>query len=92
MQIKVDNLKKITDSMFSYLRNAGVEHIQIEEDYYWSIPKEARYQMESEPDEFTIGQLSEDWEFLQTNNGENQIGYAFVWLASIFRVVGEKVV
>ena len=38
---------------------------EIRNDYYWNIPSEDLYAMEKDPKEFTVGQLSDDWEELK---------------------------
>jgi hypothetical protein len=47
-----------------------------------------------EPSELTVGQLSEDWkELQQISSGQKlPIAYALVWLSSVLRFVGSKIV
>lgn len=91
MNINIKELKEITDTLFSYLDEMNVQEIKCEEDYYWIIPKEKRYDSYEEPDKFTIGQLSENWTFLAKMVEEKRVvGPSFTWLASIFQILGEK--
>lgn len=60
MEVRVDELRKTTNSLLSYLEENNITKIDLEKDYYWNIPKESRYQVENEPNELTVGQLSED--------------------------------
>ena len=92
MNVKVSELRAITDCLFTYLENTGRGDFEIDEDYYWEISKEELYDPSKDPKDLTIGQLSHDWERLQAiQSGEDPpIGYALVWLASILRNVGEK--
>ena len=92
MNVKLTDLRAISDRLFTYLEETGREEFEVEDDYYWEISKEELYDPSEDPKDLTIGQLSHDWERLQAIQSEEDppIGYALVWLASILRNVGEK--
>lgn len=94
MKISVSELRKITEKLFNHLEEINQDPIEITNDYYWDISEEERYNIENEPKDLTIGQLTEDWEFLQNikKDEEQTISYAFVWLGKILQAIGEKVV
>ncbi len=94
MLIKVADLKVAADTLLQHLEENGHSSVTIPVDYYWSIPKESRYDPTKEPSSFTVGRLEDDWEFLQANirGGDEPIGYALVWLAAILQAVGEEYV
>ncbi len=48
--------------------------------------------MNKEPSEFDIGQLYEDYHFLEgiLLNNDEPIGYSLVWLSSILKYIGEN--
>ncbi|HBC30007.1 MAG: hypothetical protein WC142_04010 [Bacteroidales bacterium] len=65
MIIRVDDLQKIADTLFSKLKkNVGLE-IDISKDYYWNISDDELYNPYQEPKTLTIGQLSDDITELQ---------------------------
>ncbi|HEY0764151.1 MAG TPA: hypothetical protein VGD61_17370 [Pyrinomonadaceae bacterium] len=94
MRINVHELQHISDRLFSHLEEIGQNSVEITDDYYWEIPQELRYDAIKEPKEFDVGQLSDDWlELQQILHGTNApISYALVWLSSLLRNIGEKVV
>lgn len=94
MQIEVSKLREISKKLFSHLENNGYDQVELEVDFYWNIPEEEKYQMENSPKDLDIGQLDEDWDFLQEvlKQDHEPIGYEFVWLGKVLEAIGEKVV
>ena len=92
MEVSVLKLRTITDKLIFHLESLGLESITIEEDFYWNLPPEEKYDVLKDPDNIDIGQLTDDWEFLQKALEEDYypIGYDFVLLARILEVIGEK--
>ena len=94
MSVTLEELRRITATLYDHLETRGVRTIDLDGDYYWSIPREQRNDPTQEPTVKSIGQLSDDLEELRRiQRGETEpIGYALVWLASILREVGEQTV
>lgn len=94
MRITTDELRGISERLLAHLERNGIESVEVSEDYYWDVPTGSRYDPYKQPPELSLGQLSEDWrELHRILQGESEpISYALVWLASILRAVGEKVV
>lgn len=94
MEVNIAELRKVAEMLFVHLEKSGHDIVSITQDYYWSIPKECRYDPYLQPSELTLGQLTEDLtELKRIANGETKvISFALVWLSSIIRVVGEEVV
>ena len=92
MNVKVSELRAVSDLLFTYLEESGRMEFDVREDYYWEISKEEVYDPYKEPKDLTMGQLSDDWSRLEAIlKGESPpIGYALVWLSAILRIVGEK--
>lgn len=92
MKIEVDVLEEATNAVFNHLKEQKITHFEINEDFYWDITQEDRYNPYDEPKELTLGQLSYDWlEIQKIASGENEtIGFALVWLASLYKIIGEK--
>ncbi|MEM6369581.1 MAG: hypothetical protein AAGD10_14900 [Myxococcota bacterium] len=89
--VRVDDLRKAAALLFDHLERSVDAEIKIDSDFYWEVPKDARYDSYSEPKEFTVGQLSEDvGQVLRIAQGESEpIGYGLVWLAQVLRRIGE---
>ena len=93
-RIEIDELERVTKSLLSHIREQGIEYVDLDEDFYWNVPEADRYDSYNEPKELTLGQLSDDWnELAKIAEGDRErISYALVWLSSIYRVLGYKLV
>jgi hypothetical protein len=94
MNVKVTELRAISDRLFAYLEESGRDEFEVSDDYYWAISKEELYDPSKDPKDLTIGQLSDDWNELTAilNEESPPIGYALVWLSAILRNIGDKAV
>jgi hypothetical protein len=65
--------------------------VSVPMDYFWSIPAESLYSVESDPVGLTIGQLSETYEHLEhiAAGTSEPIDYSLVWLADILRAIAD---
>ena len=91
MEVKLSDLRIIFNKILDHLEKNGVTSIELEEDYYWEIPKNQVYNMHKDPKKLSIGQLYEDMEFLNNilKGRDEPIGYGLVWISSILRYIGE---
>ena len=91
MKLEVTDLRKMFEMLAEHLEETGQASVEIPWDFYWEVSREERYDPYSEPKQFGLGQLSDDWnELLKIRDGEMpSVGYALVWLSSILRSVGE---
>lgn len=60
MVIKIDDLQEIATILFSKLKEDIGAEINISKDYYWNISDDEMYDPYKEPQNLTIGQLSDD--------------------------------
>jgi hypothetical protein len=96
MKIQLSELRQATNVLFDHLERTGRTEIEVTEDFYWSIPEKRLYSVYSPPpeSELTMGQLSDDWnELTKIASGKSPpLAYALVWLASLLRFIGTKLV
>lgn len=94
MRIKISELRAAANNLFDHLERSGHAELDVDSDFYWSIPDEKLYTVYEEPSGFTVGQLSDDWKELQqiASGQRPPITYALVWLSSVLRFVGTKIV
>jgi hypothetical protein len=93
VEVKIADLRLAAERILKHLEDSGHATIDIPWDYYWTVPAHHCYGRRDQPTEFTLGQLSDDWsEIKAIRDGKEPIGYALVWLASLLRAVGERVV
>jgi len=94
MKITVKNLRSVIDVIMSGLEADGIDTIEISDDYYWHLPKDKAYNPYEEPNvrDYSLGQLSDDWEVLMSLLTTNEdLGHvALIKLAPLLRNIGEK--
>lgn len=91
MKVSINDLRVLSDCLLARIEAKGIETVELPVDYYWQIIHDQQYDAYNTPDEFTLGQLSDDWKELgKILDGEHEpIEYALVWLAKILEAVGE---
>jgi hypothetical protein len=94
MKVPIAMLQRAANAIFDHLQKEGHTEIELTEDYYWSIPDDALYDMYKEPKAFTSGQISSDVEELEriAVGRSAPIAYALVWLSSVVRLAGSRIV
>ena len=94
MKIDITILENAAKDIFESIKEKGIERIEIEEDFYWNIDSNERYDPYNDPKELDLGQLSNDWlEISKISSKEKEpIPYALVWLAALYKIIGEKIV
>jgi hypothetical protein len=94
LKIPIAKLREAADKLFTHLEDQGISSVELDVDYYWTIPSDQLYDPYQQPTEFGLGQLSDDWSEMEKiiNNTREPISYCFVWLATILRAIGEKLV
>lgn len=93
MRVEIDQLRTVMNMLLDQLQESHGSSVDLDVDYYWWIDKDDLYDSYDRPTKLTIGQLSEDWEFL---NGilagrTDPLPFAFVWVGTILRAIGETV-
>lgn len=90
-KVNISKLKIITELLFKKMEMHGIEEVEILEDYYWYIPKDLVYNPNEDPVDFTIGQISYDWDTLCKTLDEDRapIMHELVNLSIIFRFLGD---
>ena len=94
MKIKI---KKIRDAINLILdlidqRNEGGLEIELDKDYYWFISKEALYNVENNPSDYSMGSLHDDLNEILgcLEKTDKIVSYDLVKLSSLLRFVGEN--
>lgn len=93
-EIPVETLRRAAELLLSHLQAVEGPVVALDADYFWAIPARQRNNVDSEPTDFTVGQLTESFQNLSeiVEGSSPVISYALVWLADILRAAGEVVV
>ena len=92
MRVKLETLEKVVHVIFEHMRDLEVEEVELDNDYYWNIPFEKKYDRYDSPTDLDLGQLSEDWQDIinVVENRKSCSGWDLRAVSSILRYIGEK--
>ena len=94
LRIPVAELRRAALVALDHLESKVGASVTLDREFFWSIPGDAAYDLDSEPSELTVGQLSESWQHLADLLGDESqaLSYHLVWLAEVLRAIGQDVV
>ncbi len=94
VSVSLEKLRIVFNLLIDHLRQEVGPEISFDKDYFWSIPKEALYNIYSEPTDLSIGQLGESLSNLESilTDSSKVMTYGLVWLADILKAAGLDVV
>jgi hypothetical protein len=80
--------------LLQHVEDVHGSSIELDGDYFWSVPPSALFDAYNHPNELTVGQLSECLENLGSIAAEPEraTSYALVWLADVLRAAGYTLV
>lgn len=92
MKVTSAELAGALGALLDHLAELGHDEFEVADEYYWDVPKVARYLPYERPEELTLGQLSDDVEHVRAiaAGTEDPVAYALVWLGAVLRKVGEQ--
>ncbi len=87
MEIDAEKLRMVFERLLdNAVRNVGPT-LPVDVDEFWAVQINEAYDVWSSP-ELTVGSVSESWRSVQKlAQGEEAVGYGFVWLADVLRAV-----
>lgn len=94
MKVTVDSLRHVTLALFERLESRGYTTIDVPHDYYWDIDRAQRHNLDCEPENLSVGQLTEDWWNLEEMIRDESLcaAYGLTWLGAVLREIGELIV
>ncbi|WP_030245720.1 hypothetical protein [Streptomyces sp. NRRL S-350] len=93
LYVSLAELRRSFDVLMRHVEAAEAgDAVALDKDYFWSIPSDELYDVTREPDDLTIGQLSESWQHLRDllADQDRALGYHLVWLADVLRAIGQN--
>ena len=92
MEISTDEIRSFTECLCDHLEQTGRSTVNLKGDYYWVINPDQLQLLENEPNDFSIGQLSDDLSELRKISAEDApaIGHGFVWLGHLLTILGNQ--
>ncbi|MFE7530903.1 hypothetical protein ACFU7Y_35095 [Kitasatospora sp. NPDC057542] len=90
LSVPLAELRRSFDVLLCHVEAAAAgDTVALDEDYFWSIPPDKLYDVTREPDDLTIGQLSESWQHLRDllADPDRALSYHLTWLADVLRAI-----
>lgn len=88
MKIKIDDLQEVLIAMLLRFKDRNGEEVELKNDYYWELSSKEMYDPCKEPVDFSIGQLTDDWETIKKNiKSDTLIPYDLERLSRILKVL-----
>ncbi|MBD0742225.1 hypothetical protein [Streptomyces sp. CBMA152] len=93
VQITIDQLRRAFDMALRHIESSAGPMVTLKEDLFWSVPADELYRIDAEPQDLTIGQLSESWQHVEDllARQDPAVGHHLVWLADVIRAIGQDV-
>ncbi|MDO4694913.1 MAG: hypothetical protein Q4A62_09935 [Eikenella sp.] len=92
-KIKIDELRFITNKIFDSFELAGCFEFSLDEDFYWDVYENERYDFTKTPEGYSVGQLFDDIYFLRKilESEETACPIMFLHLFPILRYMALRV-
>jgi hypothetical protein len=92
MKVDLDVLRAALNQSLDHVEEAKGKAVEVPDDLYWFVPKEALHDPAREPTNLTLGSLNDDWaEVSAIGRGEKEpFGHALVWASTVIRALGER--
>ena len=91
MTINIKELQDIITQLTTIFAKKNGNDIKIENDYYWNLSSEEIYDLTKEPIDFSLGQLTDDWETLKrATQSDTLVPYDLQRVSKILRALSEE--
>lgn len=88
MKINVDELQEALTTLLLRLKDYRGDGVELKEDYYWDFCSDEMFDFSKKPVDFSIGQLTDDWETIKNNvKSDTLIAYDLERLSKILIVL-----
>ena len=87
--ISITDLEQVLLQSLAALKSQHGEqgHIELKHDFYWDIPDDQLYAVYQEPQQLTIGQLSEDCQIIRESQERGLTGFDLLKAAHLLRYI-----
>jgi hypothetical protein len=92
-KIEIEELRKAVNLLFDHLRDGGIRRVELGKDCYWEMDAARLYDVTSDPTDFSIGSLFDDWESVQKlASGQHEpVVLLLLKVAPLLRYLGDTV-
>lgn len=94
VEINIAELRLVVNRILDHIEHdLGQAHVKLDEDNYWDVSNEERYDFTKTPNSFEHGQLHDDWEFLSSilNDKDQAVTLMLIHVAPLLRRIAEQI-
>jgi hypothetical protein len=94
LEIEIAELRLMLNRILDHIEHdLGKARITVDQDDYWDVADEERYDFTRSPRNFEHGQLGDDWEFLSAilKDKDQAVALMLLHAAPLLRCIGEQV-
>ncbi|PZQ74751.1 MAG: hypothetical protein DI563_11450 [Variovorax paradoxus] len=94
VEIKIADLRLVINRILNHIEHdLGRKEVVLDEDDYWDVGTQERYDFTKSPAFLELGKLSDDWEFLSAILNDKDQAFALMLLHAtpLIRRIGEQV-
>jgi|SRR3954447_7309424 hypothetical protein len=92
--IKISDLRLVICRILDHVeQDLGHGTLKLDQDSYWDVADDERYDFTRIPKNFEHGQLRDDWEFLSSiiNDKDQAVSFMLVHVAPLLRRIAEQI-
>lgn len=93
-RVQIVDIQVVCDRIFNFiLKDLGITSIELEENLYWSLSKEAKFDMTQAPTAEYVGSLVDDFEFVRgaVTDEDQALPLLFEHVAPLLEAIATKV-
>jgi hypothetical protein len=94
VEIKVADLRLVICRILDHIeQDLGHASLALDQDDYWDVVDDERYDFTKSPTNFEHGQLRDDWEFLSSiiKDKDQAVSLMLIHAAPLLRRIGEQI-
>ena len=94
VEIEISQLRLVLNRILDHIEHGlGKDRVVLDQDDYWDVANEERYDFGKSPRKFEHGQLGDDWEFLSAilKDKDQAVTLMLMHAAPLLRRIGEQV-
>jgi hypothetical protein len=94
LEIQLSELRLVLNRILDHIEHdLGKARVRLDQDDYWDVADEERYDFTKSPQNFEHGQLGDDWEFLSAilKDKDQAVALMLMHAAPLLRCIGEQV-
>jgi hypothetical protein len=92
--VQIEQLRLSCERIFNFIQHdLGISSVQLDQNFYWELPEDVRFDMENIPTPKHVGSLVDDYAFVQlaVANSEQALPLMFKHLAPLLEMLSTKV-